>query len=223
VYSPGNKLTYSDERNIRLIHGILESGEAGFAGHLYVRKYPKSRQDFSHLADLGHFGVGEAGIVVNAWADHVDQPAEHMQHLGEVMHHADVLVHLGSTVAVDAACFDTPIVGYFLDANAERSRFDYAPHVFDLTHNRYLTDLGGQRVVRTRAELIEALRKYVQDPTLDRSGRRRIVDAICGRFDGRSGERIAAFLVSVMAGRPQEGMAASLDRAFAAPLHHALG
>lgn len=212
VYSPGAKVTYSDDNNIRTLHGVLQELEAEFPFHLHIRKYPKSAQRFDHLK-LPHLSVGEAGVVVPAWADHVDQPREHMQFLGELMRHADLLVHIGSTVAVDAACFDTPIIGYALDARANGTRWHYAPWVFDLTHTRYLTDLGGQRVVYTREELAAAVRDYLKNPSLDREGRQRMVQGICGAYDGRSGDRIAGFLLNVMRGEPMQGSLGSAPAA----------
>jgi len=209
VYSPGAKFTFSDDDNIRTLHRVLQQMESTHPFHLHIRKYPKSPQRFEHLT-LPNMSVGEAGVVVPAWADSVDQPLEHMQFLGELMKHADLLVHVGSTVAVDAACFDTPIVGYALDKTAHRRWWHPAPFVFDLTHNRYLTDLGGQRLAYTETQLRDEIRQYLENPARDREGRRQMVNAICGAFDGRSGDRIAEFLLGIMQGRPQDAMRGSL-------------
>ncbi len=200
VYSPGYKLTKSDDENLLRIHRIVHSGALPYPCHLHVRKYPKSPQDFSHLLHLPGFSVENAGRVVEAWADRIDQPREEMVHLGELMSHADVLIHIGSTIAVDACCFDTPTIGFFLDSmDVSISRNDYPPHVFDLTHNRYLVDLGCQRVVRTEEELVAALREYLQHPETDRQGRKAVVETICGKFDGRSARRAAELVMSLLA------------------------
>jgi hypothetical protein len=202
VYSPGYKLTKSDDDNLVRIHRILQSGVLPYPCHLHVRKYPKSPQDFSHLLHLPAFSVENAGRVVESWADRVDQPREEMMHLGELMSHADVLIHIGSTIAIDACCFDTPTIGYFVDSTDRAvSRNDYPHHVFNLTHNRYLVDLGCQRIVRTQDELVDALRGYLQDPSTDREGRKAVVETICGRFDGRSARRAAEFVLSMLPSR----------------------
>lgn len=199
VYSPGNKLTKSDDENLMRIHRILHSGVLPYRCHLHVRKYPKSSQEFSHLHHLEGFSVENAGRVVESWADHVDQPREEMVHLGELMCHTDVLIHIGSTIAVDACCFDRPTIGFYLDSmDPSVSRNDYPPHVFDLTHNRYLVDLGCQRIVKTEDDLVAALRQYLDSPETDCEGRRAVVETICGRFDGRSARRAAEFVVSLL-------------------------
>lgn len=208
VYSPGGKLTRSDDENIRLIHRVLRARLQPFRCHLHVRKYPKSPQDYSHLLHLPGLTVEEAGIVVPSWDDRVDQPRAEMVHLAQLMLHTDVLIQIGSTIAVDAACFDRPVIGYFLDAQNPRVSPHQIPRrVFAMTHNRYLVDLGGVWVVRTEAELAAALRAYLSTPQLHREGRRRIVERICGIYDGRAGDRIAGFLLRCL------GEPAALERA----------
>jgi hypothetical protein len=215
VYSPGYKLTHSDHENILRIHRVLHTGNLPFRCHLHVRKYPKSPQDFSDLLHLPDLTVEDAGIVVTSWDDRVDQPRAEMVHLAQLMRHTDVLIQIGSTIAVDAACFDRPVIGYFLDAQSPQvSPHHLARRVFAMTHNRYLVDLGGVWVVRTEAELAMALRTYLTTPELHREGRRRIVERICGIFDGRAGDRIAEFLLRCLGeaaprGRPHPSVSSS--------------
>jgi len=205
VYSPANKLTFSDDENIRRIHRILQNTDVGVKCHLHIRKYPKTFQEFSHLLDIPGITAEDSGLVVPSWDDRVDQTYEQMMHLAELMYHADVLIQIGSTIAIDAACFDTPVIGYSLDVNDSRVHWShYARRVFDFTHNRYLVELGGVRLVHTEEELVNALKEYLHHPERDREGRRRIVERICGRFDGLSGERIATFLLHLLDGKKPE-------------------
>jgi hypothetical protein len=198
VYSPGYKFTRSDDDNIRMLRRLLDEIAVGQPVHLHVRKYPKSPQTFEHLRELG-ITIEDAGVVVPAWDDSVDQQQHHVRHLGELMLHCDVLVHLGSTIALDAACFNTPTIGFALDSRDSRLPWShYARRIFTLTHNRYLEDSGGIRVVRTESELAHGLRQYLIQPEEDTDARGRMARQIAGEIDGRAGERIATFLSSVV-------------------------
>lgn len=212
VYSPGYKFTRSDDDNIRMLHRLIGSLSLGQPVHLHIRKYPKSPQTFDHLRKLG-ITIEDAGVVVPAWDDSVDQQQQHVRHLGELMLHADVLVHLGSTIAIDAACFDTPTIGFGLDSRDSRLPWaHYARRIFKLTHNRYLAVSGGLRVVTTEPELARALEEYLSKPERDRDGRRRMLQQIAGEVDGRAGERIGRLLSSAVdAGRSRAPAADALD------------
>ena len=200
LYSPANKLTYSDDANIRRIHRILESGALGHKCHLHIRKYPKSQRDLSHLLSLPNLTVEDAGRVVPAWDDSVDQSRAELEHVRELMFYTDVLVQIGSTIALDAACMNKPVIAYFLEE--ERSNapwYNYVHRVRYFTHNYYLEQLGGVKVVTSESELILALKRYLDDPLLDSSARSRMIETICGEVDGQSGRRVAQFLIETQA------------------------
>ena len=46
--------------------------------------------------------------------------------------------------------------------------------------------------------MLSLIDAYLEDPSLDREGRARIVDEQCGRVDGGAGLRVAALLMSFM-------------------------
>ena len=137
LYSPGASYTISDVDNLRIIHEVLTQQSFDFKWHLHVRKLPKVDLNLSVLEnDLG-ISSEMSGRVVESWADRFDQTAGYIRSLGRAVHHADVLIHVGSTIAIDAACHDTPRIGYGLDQTMARlPRTHVARHVFRLVHNR---------------------------------------------------------------------------------------
>ena len=197
LYSSANKLTYSDEANIRRLHRIFESGVLGYKCHLHIRKYPKAQQDFSYLLSLPHVTVEDAGRVVLAWDDCVDQSREELTHVRELITYTDILVQIGSTIALDAACMNKPVIGYFLEEEISKAPwYDYVHRVRNFTHNHYLEELGGVKIVTSEPELVHGLKSYLDDPTLNSQGRSSMVRSICGEVDGKAGERVAKYLIS---------------------------
>jgi hypothetical protein len=55
------------------------------------------------------------------------------------------------------------------------------------------------RVVETPAQLVEWVGRYLEDPALDRRGRRAVVEEQCRFLDGRSAERVAAAVAEQLA------------------------
>jgi hypothetical protein len=199
LYSPGVSFTISDEENLRLIHEVLTEQDFEFAWHVHIRKLPKVQLDLSAVeAELGMTSE-MSGRVVETWADKFDPGREDIDSLGRAVHHADLLVHLGSTIAIDAACHDTPSIGYGLDATKSGVHHTHvARHTFDLVHNRMLGEIGATKIVHTRGELIDAVRTYLSAPETDRSARATLVDRVIWKRDGRSGERLAREVLTAM-------------------------
>lgn len=192
LYSPGGGFTISDEDNLRTIHQVLTQQEFDFKWHVHVRKLPKVELDLSAVEDDLAMTSEMSGQVMESWADRFDQTREYIDSLVRAVHHADLLIHLGSTIAIDAACHDTPSIGYGLDLKKPGVPPTHvARHIFGLLHNRMLGEIGASRVVTTRTELADAIRVYLLAPETDRAGRAAIVDRWVWKRDGHSGERLA--------------------------------
>src|SRR5688572_9865379 len=94
--------------------------------------------------------------------------------------HADVVVNLSSTVTIDGAICDRPIVNLDYDPTPG------APHqelVKDINHRwshfKPVAESGGVWLVNDDHELVEAVRTYLRQPELHREARRRMVDYVC--------------------------------------------
>jgi hypothetical protein len=106
--------------------------------------------------------------------------------------HADVLVNLASTVTIDAALFDRPVVNLDFDpqpGQADQELINDINHRWN--HFKPVAESGGVRLVKNYDELIAAVLSYLQDPAFDREGRERIVRHVCEFADGKCGERMA--------------------------------
>lgn len=118
-----------------------------------------------------------------------DLPQDQMEHLAHLLFTAQVLVTPQSTLTIDAACTDTPVVNLAIDK-------DFAPRIED-THYQNVTKHDGVWVVREMDELVNAIESYSADPTLHRGGRAAIVQEQMGSWYGQAGERTAQTLLQL--------------------------
>jgi len=199
LYSPGIKFTFSDVNNLRLLREIVSDPGFGIPCHIHVRKYPKKQQDFSALERELGITTENAGKVVPLWKDKVDQTIEDLVHLRELVHHTDLLIQFCSTISIDAFCQGVPVIGYDLDRkNKKMPFFHLARCATNYTHNRYLIDAGGVRVVRSAEELKVTIREYLSNPDKDKYGRQKALETVIWRLDGKSGRRIAEVILRAL-------------------------
>ncbi|HEX6964844.1 MAG TPA: hypothetical protein VF166_03520, partial [Gemmatimonadaceae bacterium] len=108
------------------------------------------------------------------------------------MRHANVVVNLSSTVTVDAALCDTPVVNLDYDPGPDHADDQLIKEInHTWTHFSPVAESEGVWLVNDRAEMIHAVRTYLQQPELHQQGRRWIVEHVCQYADGRCGERMA--------------------------------
>lgn len=106
--------------------------------------------------------------------------------------HADVTVNLSSTVTIDAAIFDCPVVNLDFDpqpGQADRNLIKEINHRW--THFKPIAESGGVWLVNDYAELEQAVKTYLEHPALHREKRRWIAEYVCGKLDGECGTRTA--------------------------------
>lgn len=106
--------------------------------------------------------------------------------------HADVVVNLSSTVTIDAALFDCPVVNLDFDPQPNRADDWLIGDINHLwNHFKPIAESGGVRLVKNFDELTAAVKNYLRDPALDRAGREWIVRHVCQYADGGGGARMA--------------------------------
>src|SRR5262249_1705979 len=117
----------------------------------------------------------------------------------ETMRHSDVVVNVASTIAIEASIFDTPTVNVSFDGETPSEFARSARRYYRFTHYVNITKHGAVRVAEEPAQLVALVGRYLHDRSLDRDGRRRVVEEQCQFVDGRSAERMAAHVAAELA------------------------
>ena len=119
-----------------------------------------------------------------------------------MMAHSDIFLTVYSTMVVETAIHDRPIVSVCIDAPGGWN----TPGKFSLalseisrwpTHLRFRAANAG-RVAFNEAELCGAVNAYLQDPNLDREQRREFIRDECTYTDGSAGRRTGEWILSLL-------------------------
>lgn len=179
------------------------------AAQLVVRLHPQSvagpyadnlqlfrelQERFAGLVALDLPDVTDSGL---QWA----LPDDEMVWLASLLKHSDVCVTMASTLAIDAALTDTPIVSVAFDGEHRPPYHRSVRRTYDYTHYQPIVRTGGIRLAESEEQLITLVNRYLANRELDREGRARIVREQAWQVDGRSGERVAAAIARFAQGR----------------------
>lgn len=106
--------------------------------------------------------------------------------------HADAVVNLSSTVTVDAAIFDVPVVN--LDFDPQPGAMD-TELIRDINHRwnhfKPVAESGGVWLVKNFDEMACAVKNYLRSPALHHAARHWIVEYVCQHADGKCARRMA--------------------------------
>jgi hypothetical protein len=106
------------------------------------------------------------------------------------LHHAAVVINCSSTLTVDAALLDRPVVCIAYDLARNGDGFDRALAFSRAAHFQPLAETGGVRVVHCAGQALDAVQAYLEDPALDRL-ERRALGARVTDLEGNAGVRLA--------------------------------
>jgi hypothetical protein len=130
--------------------------------------------------------------------------------------HADVVVNLSSTVMVDAALFDRPVVNLDFDPSPGRPQQQLIKEInHNWDHTKPVAESGGVWLVNDEEELVAAVKTYLKNPELHREKRRWIAEYVCQYPDGSCGERMARAIhefADLMQQADREGARAAVSR-----------
>lgn len=125
--------------------------------------------------------------------------SEDVDLLVQSVYYSNVMISTVSTLTIDAAACDRPVIGIRFDAIPNCPKQHSIVKIMDLhDHYRELERTGGVRLVKNADELIAALNLYLEKPELDKEGRRQIREEQIEFFDGKNGSRAAECIYNVL-------------------------
>jgi hypothetical protein len=115
--------------------------------------------------------------------------------LSYLLRYSDVMVNYFSTISLEAAICDLPVIhiGYDLFTYGHRFTMTTAFQQRQ-THNIRKLRLAASRVAKNERELLQYLGGYLNDRTLDQAARHEYAVFECGEMDGQAGARLTQMI-----------------------------
>lgn len=111
--------------------------------------------------------------------------------------HADVCVNMASTMSLDAAVLDKPVVCAAFAGQSGGAEDRFCKRAYHTEHYRPLVESGGLRVAENMDQLLAEVSAYVQNPERDGFKRRQLARKEVGKVDGHASERVASFVARI--------------------------
>lgn len=190
-----------DPHQLRVLLEFIRSGRVKANPQVVLRPAPT---DSGRRFDALRRDYPELLYAPPAWTNQRDEwdqvlPEPHdIPLLANLILHSDLNVNFGSTMTLDFAVHDKPVVNAAFDVTSPYAFgmpcYDYC---MQYDHYRPVAELQSSRFARTEDQLAEYVNLYLANPAIDREGRRRLVELEVSGPIGSSTERITNVLSSV--------------------------
>jgi len=167
--------------------------------HLLIRLHPISspnlvQQYYAHFEDKEGVTIQRSGRLSNLH-DGWDPSWSDMVQLCRTLHHTDVLVNAASTITLDAAFLDTPVVCVAFDGSKEKDYLQSCRRIYDFSCWQNVVKTGGLRMAFSCEEMVRWINAYLENPSLDSEGRMRLKKEQAHFVDGKSAKRMAKIVI----------------------------
>ncbi len=190
----GHQLAPHDEEVLTQLIAHIDQDASFPKVHILVRPHPKYAFDSSRVPRRPFVSIDRPGTKVSGSLISWEFNDADIVHLANSLAHADVLVSTVSTLNIEGAIFDVPLISIGFDGNAALPPELSCIRYYTYDHMRPLVDSGGMTVARSAGELIEYVQQYLTNPSLHGLGRKNIIQKLVGQI-GESGRRVAEHII----------------------------
>lgn len=194
LFTPAGKRFYdADWYILEVLIGLtkLEFPQA----QILVRYSPN---DDAYLGDTkykSNFAIDRPGrqFKENVFKDQ-ELNLEDMIWLANVIYHTDMIVGYNSTLCIEMALFDKPIITVAFDDSPDKPYLKSSRRFLNFSHVKEFHKTGCAKIAYSQQDLKEHIGLYLSHPQSDRINRQQMLIKQGEKIDGRSGERLALFL-----------------------------
>lgn len=193
--------------NIEVVEELLSEIDAGRLPadtHVVVRLHPQVLYDPKFGDDLdGYRALAEHPQVhlsvpeVSAWGPIKAPTHSDFRELISLLRRADAILAPASTIAVDAAALDTPMIGLGFDGHKTLPLEQSVRRTFEFTHYVSLMKHGAVELAESPSALSELFASYRANPIRKSLERRAVVTNLLTYADGQSAARVMRLIRSL--------------------------
>jgi hypothetical protein len=118
-------------------------------------------------------------------------------HIAQLLDASAVTINVASSISIDAAIFDSPIVNLRFDAEPGRPYLKSVRRQYDTDHYKQVLATGAVRLADSPEQLIDEVNRYLTDPSHERTERAGLIRTLCYRADGQAGARVAEAIARI--------------------------
>ncbi len=199
MFAPaGKKFIDSDGDQLQVLHDAILSGDIEHNPQIIVRFPPGDIMDVSNLSLSDKVNIYfdkpgvdfSSGITKDREMDESD-----MYWMSDSLYYTDILISAGSTLCIDISAFDKPIICPKFDGINKYEHFRSVKKMYDKFHFKYLIEGGACTIVENVEDFIRSINLYLNDDSVNKKERRKLLINQCYKFDGKSCSRIANYLI----------------------------
>jgi CDP-glycerol glycerophosphotransferase (TagB/SpsB family) len=192
----GRTFSTTDWDIIDLLSKIVNSNSLIKQCELLVRFQPNDFFDREEIEKRPHLKYDQPGIRFGTkrgvdW----DMNFTDLDHLKNTLTYMDILISYASSIGIDAALFNKPIINIDFEIKKKDFILKSPTQYYATSHYKNALKTNAIDLVKSKEEMIDIINKYLNNPEIKSEERKKLVFEQCNYTDGKSGERITKYIL----------------------------
>lgn len=192
----GHQLAPRDEHVLNfLIQNISVHADLKDRVQVLVRPHPKYEFRKDIIATKPFVVIDAPGISITEKSGSWEFKDGDVSHLTNSIAHMDLLISTMSTLNLEGAIFDKPLISIGFEADKQYPLADSTARYYGYEQTQEFIHTGGVSIAYNGEEFIRQIVAYLRNPALHSGERKRLVKRMVGDVDGNAGKRVAACII----------------------------
>lgn len=198
LYSPaGKKYIDTDWQICEVLKELLEKRKIPQDVQFLIRLHPQNFTDMSRFAPHPNFVIDDPGVGFKSdRAKESEMSTATVNHLADTLYHSHLVINVISSIVIDAAIFDKPVLTIGFDG--WEKEVPYHQSIERVQREEWLAELletGVSPLAGDKEKLGALIREHLDCPEKLASVRKRFVGEHCWKFDGNSHKRVTTLVL----------------------------
>ncbi len=130
----------------------------------------------------------------------MDMPEFEQTKVASILKYSDVLMNIFSTLNIEAAIMNVPIVNIVFEGKSQRKERARQSIEIDLNevHNQRVIATGALKMCYNPEKLIASINDYLNNPSSNKEQRKVLVEQEAGPFKGTAGKEVAGIIMRLL-------------------------
>ncbi|MEK7636746.1 MAG: CDP-glycerol glycerophosphotransferase family protein [Patescibacteria group bacterium] len=194
LYVSGSAYCPDEPEIIDAILQWADEGKFGFDVRVIIRPYLGGRKRDKEIDEQKFNRFEENPRVrfyqLEFWGD-LEKSIEFIN----IMNHSDVVISVYSTMVLEAAVLDRPLMAISFDGHHTRPYRHSIRRFEEFDHFQDVLKTGALKTARSFDDLFAFLYSYLHNPELDKEKRQKLRETVCYHLDGKASERVFVALI----------------------------
>lgn len=196
LYGPSGSWSKNDEEIVELLLRAIKEKKIIADAQIIIRPHFSdiTQKRYDRFKTIPQVFIDD-DIAIGPFTDEWNPGKKEMESLANELLHSKVLISFASTLALDGALMDIPLINVGFGAQRDREGNDKTYLLYELTHYQPILESGAVELVLNEETLISKINEAIQNPTSKTAERKNLRERMVRLSDGNASNRIAETII----------------------------